>query len=103
MFNTSLNYPPGAVLGPTVEEEREAPYAPHSSPVKVIVYIRGGAFNGAVADRPGAVELMIVDYDNESAGALGEGEVLADYRCYEKVQADPGLVERTENGIEGRD
>jgi hypothetical protein len=36
-------------------------------PIRIAIYVRGGAMQDILADRPG-VEAMLVDYDNEDAG-----------------------------------
>jgi hypothetical protein len=40
---------------------------PKHKPIRITIYVRGGAMQDVLADRPG-VTAMLVDYDNEDAG-----------------------------------
>ena len=59
---------------------------------KVIVYIEGGNFAGAISDDRD-IELMIVDYDNEEGSGFRQ-------RDFRKVDYDISLICKTALGLE---
>jgi hypothetical protein len=61
---------------------------------KVVVFVLGGNVQGFIADERG-IEVMIIDYDNETCGEK--------IRDFDIAPYNPTLVERSLRGVENDD
>lgn len=66
---------------------------PKTTPIRIAVYIRGGAVQDILAERAG-VTCMLVDYDNEDAGEPKES------REFLPVDVNKAYIKATIAGIE---